>query len=94
MNTIHHESKPKGSGQPAPANGQPAGLSPQTNQVLVGLLSRAEVAQRLGVCPHTIQRLTRKGELPALVFNRRLIRYSPVVVEKFIQAAITGGGVE
>jgi hypothetical protein len=28
--------------------------------------------------------------LPALVFNRRLIRYAPEAVEAFIQSAITG----
>ena len=55
------------------------------------LLSRAEVALRIGVCPHTIQRLTRRGILPAIVFNRRLIRYSPDAVEAYIKAAAVGG---
>lgn len=56
------------------------------------LLSRAEVADQLGVCQHTIQRLTRRGLLPAIVFNRRLIRYQPEAVEAFIQSAVTGNG--
>lgn len=51
------------------------------------LLTRRQVADRLGVCSHTIQRLTRRGELPALVFNRRLIRYKPEVIESFIAQA-------
>jgi excisionase family DNA binding protein len=55
---------------------------------LSGLLSRAEVAERLGVCCHTIQRLTRKGVLPALRFNKRLIRYTPQTVEAFVKSAI------
>ena len=93
MSTLQHESKPRGSGQTVPANGQPAGLPPEAKPVLVGLLSRAEVARRLGVCPHTIQRLTRKGELRALVFNKRLIRYAPAAVEAFIESATTGKGV-
>ena len=57
-----------------------------------GLLSRAQVAERLCVCPHTIQRLTRRGVLPAIVFNRRLIRYAPETVEAFIQSALIGKG--
>lgn len=50
-------------------------------------LTRREVAELLRVCPHTIQRLTRKGELPAVVFNQRLIRYEASVVEQFIKNA-------
>ena len=51
------------------------------------LLTRAEVAQKLGVCTHTVQRLTRQRQLPAIIFNRRLIRYAPEVVEAYIKAA-------
>jgi hypothetical protein len=69
-----------------------AGLSPQTKQVLIGLLSRAQVAARLGLCTHSVQRLTRRGLLPALVFNKRLIRYAPEAVEMFIQSAVTSNG--
>ena len=66
-------------------------LSRETGQAIAGLLSRAQVATKLGVCPHTIQRLTRKGLLPALVFNKRLIRYAPEVVERYIRSAMVGG---
>lgn len=68
-----------------------AGPSTQTKQVVIGLLSRGQVAERLGTCSHTIQRLTRRGLLPAIVFNRRLIRYAPETVEAYIRAAMTGG---
>lgn len=54
------------------------------------LLSRAQVARILSVCPHSVQRMTRKGLLPALVFNRRLIRYAPEAVEAFIRSAQGG----
>lgn len=56
------------------------------------LLTRRQVAERLGVCPHTIQRLTRKGILPALVFNKRLIRYTREVVEAYVAQAMVGHG--
>ncbi|MEO8429345.1 MAG: helix-turn-helix domain-containing protein [Verrucomicrobiota bacterium] len=69
-----------------------ATLSPETNRVLIGLLSRAEVAARLGVCVHSVQRMTRKGLLPCIVFNRRLLRYKSEDVEKFILSAVTGKG--
>ena len=65
----------------------PPSLSPHVKQILVALLTRAEVARRLSVCPATIQRATRRGELAAIVFNKRLIRYDPNVVEAYIAAA-------
>jgi len=55
------------------------------------LLSRREVAARLGVCVHTIARATRAGLLPAVKFNARLVRYRPEAVEAFIGAAAVGG---
>ena len=53
------------------------------------LLSRAEVARLLGVCPHTVQRLSRRGQLPCRTFNRRLIRYHPDDVDAFLRNAMT-----
>lgn len=89
----HNSSQKDGQGALAvPSNQTPEpALSNTTVQTIIGLLSRADVAQRLGVCPHTIQRLTRRGLLPALVFNKRLIRYSPEVVEAYIKSAAIGG---
>jgi len=67
------------------------GQPPQTEEAGGGLLTRAEVAARLKVCGHTIQRLTRRGLLPAIIFNSRLIRYTPNSVETYIRAAATVG---
>lgn len=51
------------------------------------LLTRSEVAAVLNVCPHTVARLTRSGELPCVIFSRRLIRYERATVRAFILAA-------
>ncbi len=92
MNNSTLTSRPKGDGQQLSTdNQQTAGLSTETRSVLIGLLSRAQVAQRLGVCPHTIQRLTRNGILGAIVFNRRLIRYAPETEDAYIRDAMTTG---
>lgn len=53
------------------------------------LLTRIEVAALLNVCPHTIARRTRSGELPCVTFSRRLIRYERATVRAFILAAQT-----
>jgi len=84
------ESKPKGGGKTARTNQPHAGLSQETKLAIIRLLSRAQVAQRLGTCAHTVQRLTRRGLLPAIIFNKRLIRYDPEVVERYIRAASGG----
>jgi hypothetical protein len=68
------ETKPAGSGQPA-----------QISQPTAGLLSRAQVAQQLGVCTHTV---ARNKELRPLKFNSRLVRYRAEDVEQYIQSAI------
>ncbi len=49
------------------------------------LLSRREVASMLGVHTETIKRYQRKGLLPAIVFNSRLIRYERTEVDRLIQ---------
>jgi len=49
------------------------------------LISRSAVARLLGVSPHTIMRMTQSGQIPAIRFNKRLIRYDPVVVQTFIK---------
>ena len=51
------------------------------------LLTREDVAQRLSVCPVTVARLTRSGKLPAIVFNKRRVRYEPKAVEDYIRRA-------
>lgn len=66
------------------------GLTTVQQPIIVNLLTRKQVSQRLGVCCHTCQRLTRRGLLPAIVFNSRLIRYAPEVIEAYIKSAVTG----
>jgi len=66
---------------------QKTGLHTNSKQQSTSLLSRAQVAKILGVCPHSVQRMTRKGLLPCIAFNRRLIRYAPAALDDFIQAA-------
>lgn len=67
---------------------QNCGISSATmNQNL--LLTRDEVAKILKVCRHTIQRYTRKGLLPALHLNQRVIRYRQEDVESFLAQAET-----
>jgi excisionase family DNA binding protein len=51
------------------------------------LLSRRQVADMLGVCETTVYRMTRKGLLPALVIGKRLIRYTPEVVNALLADA-------
>lgn len=89
----HSESKPKGSGQTTQSDQQSAGISQKakqaTKQAIISLLSRAQVATIIGTCPHTVQRLTRRGVLPAIVFNSRLIRYHPDDVQAYIRSAMT-----
>ncbi len=78
---------PNGAGGTPDSNQSYAGLSPQTKQLVIELLSRADVARELKTCTHTIARLTRKGVLPCLKFNSRLIRYRREDVDKFISSA-------
>ena len=47
------------------------------------LLTRSEVARRLGVTPHTLYRWTRRGQFPAPIkLGHRSVRYEPAVVEE------------
>ena len=71
---------------------QHTGLSIVGQQILVGLLTRKQVAEQLQTCIHTVARYTRRGLLPAVTIGRRVIRYKREDVEKFIQSAITGKG--
>lgn len=64
--------------------------SQQTDESVPGdtdLLKRSEVAVMLNVCQHTVARRTRSGELPCVIFSRRLIRYQRATVRAFIRAA-------
>lgn len=41
----------------------------------IRLMTRLQVAERLGVCPHTVARLVKLGKLSEIKINQRLIRY-------------------
>lgn len=45
------------------------------------LLSRKEVATRLGVCTETVKRWQHNNKLKAIVFNDRVVRYEWSAVE-------------
>ena len=60
--------------------------------ILVGLLSRKQVADALGLCVHSVARYTRRGLLPAVTLGPRLIRYRAEDIERFIQSGVTGNG--
>ena len=49
------------------------------------LLSRKEVARFLGCHIETVKRMQRRGQLPAIILNSRLIRYERADVERLIQ---------
>ncbi len=59
------------------------------------LLSTRAVAEELALSPLTIIRLADSGALPSIVLarrkNRRLIRFDPEAIQKFIAARTTGG---
>ena len=48
------------------------------------LMTRREVAERLGVHTETIKRYQRRGRLPAVVLNSRVTRYEQAAVERLI----------
>jgi excisionase family DNA binding protein len=54
------------------------------------LLSAKDVAQRLGVSPVTVLRLADAGSLPAVEVakreRKRILRFRPETVEKFINS--------
>ena len=85
-----------GPGRPnktSPSHQPDAGLLSTVQQIiLVGLLTRKDVAHQLDTCVHTVARYTKRGLLPAIVLGPRLIRYKPQDVENFIQSGVTGNG--
>ncbi len=54
------------------------------------LWTRKETAKRLGVCPHSVMNLEKRGLLSAVRFGRRFVRYRPEEVERLIQEMSTG----
>ena len=75
------------------SNQQDAGLLSTVQQtILVGLLTRKQVADALGLCTHSVMRFTRRGLLPAVTLGPRVIRYRAEDIERFIQSGVTGKG--
>jgi predicted site-specific integrase-resolvase len=61
---------------------KPAPTSPGSK-----LLARREVAARLSVCSQTIKRYSKRGLLPVVIINSRVVRYRPEDVEALISNA-------
>lgn len=55
---------------------------------LPSLPTRGQVADYVGVCPHTVARYTRAGLLPCVRINSRVIRYRREDVQAFVNAAV------
>jgi hypothetical protein len=62
--------------------------APQTS--LSPLWTRRQVAEALGLCPHSVARYTRAGLLPCIKLNARVVRYDARVVRAFIESAAVG----
>ncbi len=56
------------------------------------LLTAREVAALFGVCPETVLRWTRRGELPAIRLSRGALRYRPDELEAWLEARGTSAG--
>lgn len=59
--------------------------SEKLNGAVKSLLTRREVAERLGVCTETIKRYGRHGVLTPIVISRNLVRYHPEEIENLIR---------
>jgi predicted site-specific integrase-resolvase len=51
------------------------------------LLTRRQVAELLAVSTESVKRYTRRGLLPSIKLNSRVIRYRPEDVQRMIEAA-------
>jgi hypothetical protein len=85
MKTSKHKN---GQAKPRGTSNQAAGLSKIGEHVLLGLLTRAQVARELSTCNHTVARYTKKGLLPAVVIGPRCVRYRPEDLRKFVESAL------
>ncbi len=60
-----------------------------TEQAAMPLMTSDEVARRLNVCRKTVNRMTRRGEIPVVEVGPRKLRYDRSQLEAWIRA---GGG--
>src|SRR5262249_7179557 len=73
---------------------QPAGSpsSLQLKQIVIGvLLSRKQAAELIGCSSATVRRLEKRGVLPSVRFNERLVRYRSADISALIASRISGG---
>jgi predicted DNA-binding transcriptional regulator AlpA len=65
--------------------------SRSTPQTAIGpLWTRKQVADALGLGVPSVYRYTKRGLLPCIVINRRVVRYDPQAVQAFIDSAKGG----
>jgi len=62
----------------------------RTDGQIEALLDINEAARRLGVHPGTLHRWTRARRVPAVRIGRRVLRFDPVALQKFITASSDG----
>jgi len=87
MNYMNNSTKQNGTEGPdntSQTNQPQAGLSTVGQQILVGLLTRQQLAQRWHCCVHTI---ARRKDLQPVRLGRRLLRYRLADVEAIEGAA-------
>ncbi|MDR0741850.1 MAG: helix-turn-helix domain-containing protein [Puniceicoccales bacterium] len=49
------------------------------------LLTRDQLAERWGCCKETVKRMQRQGEIPAIIFSGKNIRYALADIEQIEQ---------
>ena len=62
------------------------------NSVQVGLISRRQAAEILGVTPKTIRRYEKSGRLTPIRLNNRVTRYRKEQLDELIQGALAKQG--
>ena len=55
-------------------------------ETLPPLLTRQEVAARLGIHPNTVRNLEKTGSLPVLKVGPRLVRYKESDIDQYIKS--------
>lgn len=59
---------------------------PAQKTSLCPLWTRKQVAKTLQLCVHSVARYTRRGELPCVKINPRVVRYKQQDVQAFIES--------
>ncbi|HXF72999.1 MAG TPA: helix-turn-helix domain-containing protein [Actinomycetota bacterium] len=56
------------------------------------LLRPDEVARRLAISRSAVYRMAARGEIPHLRFGRRLVRFDPELLERWLAGRVRGDG--